>query len=375
MMANPGLSTIIKSIVILDFPRHYGFWRFRRFFHPPTLLSDTNLNTIMNTCTNLHSINLSSHTSETFDAQQPFRIIFDLPNLTGLKRLCLSGLHLATAHSLLVPYSSLPCLEELYVEYTLAWSEPYPSLPSLHTLSLSGCGAIHQGSLLPSHLTGIQHLELVDTSTYHYGLNHLDSLNQLTRTLTSLIILRRCNVNTPTTLDPSKFEKMQHLTLDLMAFIPNSYTTSFLEPTLLFDQLPPKLVTLTILMPFLEDFDAVNSEEAKDLQKSILQALRHALRLGIPPIPSLKSIYIEGSTSIWGSTAEELTTLLGSKGIKATFALANDTMDDLHRLVSLRFSHLRSEDYHGSLISLGQPWQPVPTRSLGSNPLIDTVPS
>ncbi|KDQ59890.1 hypothetical protein JAAARDRAFT_635418 [Jaapia argillacea MUCL 33604] len=205
-------------------------------------------------------------------------------------------------------------------------------------------------SLIPSHLTRIQHLELVSTSTSADSQNHIDSLNQLAHTLISLAILRTCNLMTPA----DRFENLRHLTLDLTAFIPNQFAIPLaIQLTLVFDQFPPKLVTLTILVPFYEDFDAAISEESTDLQRSIRQSLTKALLSSMPPVHSLKYIYIEGSKSIWGPTTEGFAISLEPKGIKVTFVL----LDGLNKLMASRRSHLRSQDYGGS--SFGKPWHPT----------------
>ncbi|KDQ59902.1 hypothetical protein JAAARDRAFT_635632 [Jaapia argillacea MUCL 33604] len=355
--ANHRLADLIQSIVIPESPHYYNSSLPRRFFRPQTVSPRTNLIHILKACTNLHSISIAD---SSLPARRPFHILSGFPNLTSLKRLCLSGLPFIKSHSIfLFPCGSLPCLEELYVENTVIdWLTPNPALPSLHTLSLSMCESTYLGSMIPSHLTGIQHVELVDTSASADSQNHIYRVTQLAHTLISLAILRTCNIMTPTVLDPSKFRNLRHLTLDLTAFIPNQFATPLaIQPTLVFNQLPPKLVTLTILVPFYEDFDAATSEEATDLQRSIRQSLTNALWSSMPPIHPLKHIYIEGSKSIWGPTTEGITNLLESKGIKVTLVLIDDmaSQDDLAGLIALRRSHLRSQDHGGSSISFGQP--------------------
>ncbi|KDQ59884.1 hypothetical protein JAAARDRAFT_56812 [Jaapia argillacea MUCL 33604] len=274
----------------------------------------------MKACPNLHLISIAYAFNAPRTSPAPHRLFSHLPNLSGLKRLCLSGpstLHIL--NSSLIPYGSLPQLEDLYIDrIVIEWKAPYLSPPSLRTFHLSNSQSIHRTWMFPSNSPNLQNVILEDTSSFFRGGSHIEDLYQFTHTLTSLSALRACIVVTRIIFDPSKFEKLQHLTLDLRA-LTRDRLDSTLVPTLLFDQIPPALVTLTIMVPFYEELDIATSEYSEDLQKSICQTLTQALRSG--SIPYLKIIYIEGSTAIWGSTEEEFTILLESKGIKATFVL------------------------------------------------------
>ncbi|KDQ59878.1 hypothetical protein JAAARDRAFT_33446 [Jaapia argillacea MUCL 33604] len=136
------------------------------------------------------------------------------------------------------------------------------------------------------------------------------------------------------------------------------------HPTLVFNQLPPELVTLTILVPLSNLLDA--NAEVVHLQESIRRTLRHTLRPGTAPIPFLKNIYIEGSTSVWGSTEEELTILAESRGIKTTFCLEDmASINDFIGLGRSRYSHLRSQAHGLTSVVFGEDWQP--TRSAVSS--------
>ncbi|KDQ59880.1 hypothetical protein JAAARDRAFT_33447 [Jaapia argillacea MUCL 33604] len=360
---NPSLGAFVQSIVVKELFHHHDPPRPRRFFHRGSRSPVIGLSQIMKACPNLHSISIGYASNAPRTSPAPYRLLSGLPHLSGLKRLCLSGSYtLDVHHSSLIPYGSLPNLEELYIERTIIdWKAPYPSLPSLRTFHLSSSRCNRHASMFPSNSTNLQNVILENTFSYYRGRNHIEQLYQFTHTLTSLAILQSCAVIIRTIFDPSKFEKLQHLTLDLRAFI-RSRLSNLLDyaivPNLQFDQLPPGLVTLTIMVPFYEDFSGATSAYAEDLQRSICQLLTQAFRSG--SIPSLKSIYIEGSTAIWGSTEEEFAILLESKGIKATFVLADATAsrEDLFELLLLRRSHLRSQDFGGRLIPFGQPWQP-----------------
>ncbi|KDQ59885.1 hypothetical protein JAAARDRAFT_56813 [Jaapia argillacea MUCL 33604] len=359
LMGNPGLATLIRSIIIPEFSPS----RSDPFVHSGTLPPDNNLSSIMNACIHLHSVSISYSSSEPSARRQQSHIVFNLPNLTGIRRLCLSGYPSGTLRSLSFgPHSSLPRLEELYIGRVLDWLAPYPSLPSLHTLSLFNC-EFHQGSPIPPNLTSIQHVVLARTSTHGDGQNQFDALNRLAHTLISLTISDWCTMNTPTIFDPSKFEKLQHLTLDLSAFLPNPWSTGQ-HPTLVFNQLPPELVTLTILVPINNILDA--DAKAVHLQESIRRTLRHTLQSGTAPIPFLKNIYIEGSISIWGSTKEKLTSWAKLRGIKATFYLEDlgsiRSHMDFTGIGRSRSSHLLSQDHGITSVLFGEAWQP--TRSV-----------
>ncbi|KDQ59879.1 hypothetical protein JAAARDRAFT_634893 [Jaapia argillacea MUCL 33604] len=112
LMANPRLATLIRSIIIPALSRS----RSDRFFHPWILSLDNNLSSIMNACTHLHSVSISYHHSDTFPLRQRSHVVLHLPNLTGIRRLCLSGDPSSTPRSLSFdPDSSLPLLEELHI--------------------------------------------------------------------------------------------------------------------------------------------------------------------------------------------------------------------------------------------------------------------